>query len=244
MACKHSPASACTISDTSGKTHGAARLAALFTVHAAYPWSTHFLLLMPLTVVVLLSGAAHGFWGEGPRLWYEGLRQTHHLETLFFKAISDYAAIALYGLYAAIFARSLRDNDTDGTTFVVRFACAAILFSLLLTQCLKMGLGMPRPGEPLPPMPFSFKHAYSSFPSGHTVAIIAAALPLAIRVKKVRWQIVLVVLITALGYSRLWLGAHHPVDILGGVVVGSIAARYVYLPPRPVSPENLERAVT
>lgn len=242
---EHSSGSARVTSGGPGKTNGTALPAALFTIHAAYPWSVHILLLMPLTVVVLFSGAAHGFWGEGPRLWYEGLRHTQHLETLFFKAISDYAALALYGVYAAIFVRSLRNGETNGTAFVVRFACGAILFSLLLTQFLKTGMGMPRPGEPLPPMPFSFKHAYASFPSGHTVAIIVAALPLALRAKKIRRQIVFAVLIAAVGYSRLWLGAHHPVDILGGIVVGSIAARYVYLPPSPgaCAPENLERAV-
>ena len=167
----------------------------------------------------------HGFWGEQPQAWYKMLRMEHHTVAVLMKAASNYSELILYFVYAAILIYAIFMKDKDKIFFIFRFSGVAVMYSLILTQLLKASFRMPRPGHSLPRQPFSFLHDYSSFPSGHTVAIITAALPLALWINKGKWYIVLSLLVASVGVSRLWLGAHHQVDILGGIVVGSLAAR-------------------
>ncbi len=73
------------------------------------------------------------------------------------------------------------------------------------------------------------KHRGSSFPSAHAANSAAAALVLftALR-KKAIWLIPLFI-----GYSRIYLGKHFPVDVLAGWVIGlAVAGMLLPLYPR------------
>jgi undecaprenyl-diphosphatase len=62
----------------------------------------------------------------------------------------------------------------------------------------------------------------SSFPSGHAASTTAAAVVLSITVPGARpawWALAL-----AIGYSRVYLGVHYPLDVLGGAIVGLVSA--------------------
>ncbi|MCW2583936.1 MAG: phosphoesterase PA-phosphatase related protein, partial [Klenkia sp.] len=64
-----------------------------------------------------------------------------------------------------------------------------------------------------------------SFPSGHSAGIaclVTTALVLAWpRLRARRWWVLLGVLVVVLvGLSRVWLGVHHPTDVLAGWAVG------------------------
>jgi undecaprenyl-diphosphatase len=99
---------------------------------------------------------------------------------------------------------------------------AATLGATVLSQGLKRSLSRARPGvaiagfEPLAENPDRF-----SFPSGHTAAAFAVAVafagepggagPLAL------------LLATGIGLSRVYLGAHYPLDVAAGGVLGVIA---------------------
>ena len=195
-----------------------------------YTWKTHCLLLAPLLVFLLVTGGTHGMWGEKPRVWYEGLRLAYPTVTRGMRVVTEYSSLVLYMIYAAMLVHAVKKRDLEQGVFVGRFVFYAILFSILLTPALKAALGMPRPGHMLPPEPFSFLHAYASFPSGHTVAIVTAALPLALWSERKIPCVLLALLVAAVGISRLWLGEHHPIDIVGGIIVGSIAARLIIFP--------------
>ncbi len=62
-----------------------------------------------------------------------------------------------------------------------------------------------------------------SFPSGHTTAITAALMSIFFfsKSKKKYWVFLFIVL---MGISRNYLMAHYPSDILGGIVIGLVAA--------------------
>ena len=195
-----------------------------------YPWMLHWAILSPLLAFVFITGSLHGFWGKQPQAWYELLRMAYPAVTAWMKAITKYSAVMLYIGYTIILACAILRKSNNTIFFVLRFIIAAVMYSLLLTQILKAGLGAPRPGHSLPLQPFSFLNDYSSFPSGHTVAIIAAAAPLALWLDKRTGYVLFSLLIAVVGISRLWLGVHHPVDILGGIAVGSLAARAAYCP--------------
>ena len=205
--------------------------AVLLRKRSDYPWMLHWAVLTPLLLTVFITGILHGFWGEQPRVWYEDIRTTYPGITVVMRIITNYSASALYAVYCAILIYAVAVRDRGRIIFVLNFVIMALIYALAVTQLLKAGLGMPRPGYPLPLHPFSFSHNYSSFPSGHTVSIITAALPLALWIGSKKAYISFSLLIAVVGISRLWLGAHHPVDILGGIVVGSMATRFI-LPSR------------
>jgi undecaprenyl-diphosphatase len=61
-----------------------------------------------------------------------------------------------------------------------------------------------------------------SFPSGHTATSFAAALVLARAVPERAWLFYL--LAAAIGFSRIYVGVHYPVDVLGGALLGLLVA--------------------
>ena len=63
------------------------------------------------------------------------------------------------------------------------------------------------PGSPVLRRPSS-----SSFPSGHTLAVTTAAVAL----------VAGLVGAGAVGWSRLRVGAHHPGDVVGGILIGAL----------------------
>lgn len=65
-----------------------------------------------------------------------------------------------------------------------------------------------------------------SFPSGHTNASFASAADLTLVFgKKGAWSYILA---AAIALSRLYVGVHYPTDILGGIIVGTLAAFAAY----------------
>ena len=66
-----------------------------------------------------------------------------------------------------------------------------------------------------------------SFPSGHTTSVAAAMWPVFLNCKKkVSWLVFLFVI--AIGATRNYIMVHFPSDILGGIIVGSIAGILAY----------------
>lgn len=67
-----------------------------------------------------------------------------------------------------------------------------------------------------------------SFPSNHTTAAVAIAVGLALTWRKL--GVVSLVIAAAVAYSRVFLGAHYPHDVLAGAVLGTVVALVVMLP--------------
>jgi undecaprenyl-diphosphatase len=75
-------------------------------------------------------------------------------------------------------------------------------------------------GRELPPTPAS--HA---FPSGHATASFSAAVTVSRMWPGTRalwWALAVLI-----GYSRIYLGHHYPLDIVGGAILGTLVAMWV-----------------
>jgi undecaprenyl-diphosphatase len=71
---------------------------------------------------------------------------------------------------------------------------------------------------------------YESFPSGHTTSAFALAFMLAHSTNKKSFQIILLFLAIATGYSRIYLGQHFLTDVLFGAFLGTfISALTIFI---------------
>lgn len=70
-------------------------------------------------------------------------------------------------------------------------------------------------------IPLISHKADASFPSRHTS--IMSAIAFSYTFFKSRWSLLLLLLTAWVGISRVYVGVHYPIDILGGLGVGFIA---------------------
>jgi undecaprenyl-diphosphatase len=72
------------------------------------------------------------------------------------------------------------------------------------------------------------------FPSGHAAVAAALTVVVAVHLSK-RWAIVAVILACVVMFGRMYVGAHLPLDLVGGAALGAIAGGVANLriPPRP-----------
>src|SRR6516164_2863733 len=82
--------------------------------------------------------------------------------------------------------------------------------------------GLRRDGEWL-----LFKNNYHAFPSGHSASAFAFFGVLAFAYRRLGWCFLGPA--AAIGWSRIYLGAHHLSDVLVGMIAGMVFAYYVWI---------------
>jgi membrane-associated phospholipid phosphatase len=108
-----------------------------------------------------------------------------------------------------------------------RLAAALVLvvpLKLGLEQVAKLLVHRQRPGTTVPDAILrGVPHAGLSFTSGHAIITFAIA-GLLVLVLPRRWGILAFVLAACNGLARVYLGAHNPLDVVGGAAIGLMIA--------------------
>jgi undecaprenyl-diphosphatase len=124
---------------------------------------------------------------------------------------------------------------------------AAGLVAYYSAKGLKDLVGRPRPAVVVNDVIVRGAEAHGlGFPSGHAAvsfALTAAAVPFLAR----RWRRVIWVLPLTVGFARVFVGAHFPLDVAGGFALGYMAGALVHLvagaPSGRVTPGQVEAAL-
>ena len=68
----------------------------------------------------------------------------------------------------------------------------------------------------------------NSFPSGHTTSTFAVISVLMFKLRNKLWAVVLLFWGILIGFSRIYVGVHYPLDVLAGAIIGIVIAYLVY----------------
>jgi undecaprenyl-diphosphatase len=109
------------------------------------------------------------------------------------------------------------------TRWAAAHASAALLLAFLISQVIKRSVSRPRPsGLTTIEAPDRF-----SFPSGHSAASMAVAAMYALTWPSLGIWLVPVAMLV--GYSRVALGVHYPLDVMAGQAIALVCAALLRL---------------
>lgn len=98
----------------------------------------------------------------------------------------------------------------------------SLLFSSYLVGIFKWTFNIPRP--PSPPVTHLWTETSPSFISGHATTAMAVWGTLASLVQRLWFWLIAGILIFGIGFSRLYLGVHYPLDVVAGWLMGALVA--------------------
>lgn len=117
------------------------------------------------------------------------------------------------------------------TTLILAYCSSSIL-----AQVAKRIFDLPRPRLLLEQMNIQYLnyvpgidvHSHHSFPSGHTTSAFAMATVMVLVYKKRKLSLPCILLAILVGYSRIYLAQHFPIDVFFGIILGVFCALISY----------------
>ncbi|MDQ7032522.1 MAG: phosphatase PAP2 family protein [Desulfonauticus sp.] len=184
-----------------------------------------FLFSLPILVVLSLLF----FLGpENNYLFFKKFSTSHPNLTLFFKFISNYGNPLFYLVYLYFLVTGVKQHKKELIYLSLFYLVVQLSISFLGVRILKIVFARERPELGSAFTFFSFAAVKNSFPSGHTTEIYGATLPLVLIKKTPYISLGLGLLAATLGFSRIYLGQHHPSDVLAGYILGSMAGYTIF----------------
>jgi undecaprenyl-diphosphatase len=169
---------------------------------------------MDLTIYKALNGlAVHNDWLEDP-----------------FKFVAVQAQFLFLAVLAALFFARGKWRSVHGRRGVAVAGFSALV-ALAIGHFITDLWDRARPYEAHPQIAHLFvaRSHDPSFPSDHATAAFALAVAIFIYHRRAGWLMLAMATVVAL--SRVVVGTHDPSDVLGGALLGSLAAGLVYLIP-------------
>jgi undecaprenyl-diphosphatase len=137
-----------------------------------------------------------------------------------FKANAGYGIVLFAVLLLAAYIDGRRHGDLTAVAASV-WAALAAMAALGVGQLVGGAVDRARPYETMPNVHLLVDRTTDfSFPSDH--ATVAGAVAVGLLFANRRWGIVAIVLAVLMAFTRVYVGAHYPGDVLAGLVLGGL----------------------
>ncbi|MGE4505105.1 MAG: phosphatase PAP2 family protein [Desulfovibrionaceae bacterium] len=193
---------------------------------ALVPW-----LVFSAPLLLVLGWLLVAFGNSEPEVFAFFIRHREANPNLRFllQLVSDWSNLLLYAFWAGVLVRALLRKDKPALRFVLVYVAVQVAVALVTVRLLKMTIGSPRPGEDPFLQGFTNRPSYHSMPSGHTTEATTSLLALGLLRPRLFALLGLGTLGALVGFSRIYLGWHHPTDVFCGWLLGSVGAAAVAL---------------
>lgn len=155
--------------------------------------------------------------------FFKDHRTAHPALTAVLTWVTDWSNPVFYVGYAAALFQAWKSGNTKLIRFILILMAVQAVVAGLAVHFLKQTIGRPRPGAGQWFDPLTTKGSQHSLPSGHTTEIVGWALPLAFKARRYLLTGAFSLFIAAVGFSRIYLGWHHPSDVFFGWLLGSFS---------------------
>ena len=174
-------------------------------------------------------------WAPAQERWFHTVNQVarttpwlHAPARLF----AEYGVVVFALLLLASWLLARRDGDLRRVTASL-WAPLGTLVAVAINQPLVHAFAEPRPYTVLPhSLVLIARSSDYSFPSDH--ATMAGAVVVGVWLANRRLGVVTLVLALLMAATRVYVGAHFPLDVVAGLVVGSATALVTYALARPL----------
>ena len=140
----------------------------------------------------------------------------------FFTSYAKYGIVLFAVLLAAAYLDGRQHDDLRAVAGSV-WAAGAALVALGIGQLIGGAIGRARPYEAMTGVHLLVdKTTDFSFPSDHATA--AGAIAVGLLLTNRRWGIIATVLAIVMAFTRVYVGAHYPGDVLAGLALGGVVA--------------------
>lgn len=131
----------------------------------------------------------------------------------------------IYFLILLTFVLAIKGKTPEKKAFLL--VILALPVAVLLIKGIHLFFYEPRPFVTYNFTPMVSEAADASFPSRHTT--IAAVIAFSYLYFKSQWSLLFLFIMFWIGLSRIYVGVHYPLDILGGFLVGAISLKIALL---------------
>jgi undecaprenyl-diphosphatase len=145
-----------------------------------------------------------------------------------FEFVANQGELMFIGLLAVVFVARGKFTSISARHGVVAAGLSALL-ALAVAHLISGMWDRPRPFEAHHVHLFVSASGDPSFPSDHATGAFAIAVALLLRNRRVGW--IALVMAVVISVSRIAVGVHYPSDVLGGALIGSLAALALWVPP-------------
>lgn len=147
----------------------------------------------------------------------------------FFPMVTDlHVSLYFLILLAACFTVWIYKARIEALKWIVAIVLSVALSDLIAYRVIKANFSRPRP--PAAAITIVVRgptHTGNSFPSNHSANMFAAASTVA--ALSIPYSVPLFIAASLIAYSRVYVGAHFPLDVVGGAILGILAAALVQL---------------